>query len=101
MIDDTNDIVAVLREVPLFADFRADELADLATRCLTRRYRKGETLWEVGDPAEELLIAGAHHFAVGGPLPLVRETQSHLNRADAPAAAVVDGARREGAATPT
>ena len=54
-------------------------------------------------PAEELLIAGRHHFAVGGALPAVRETQSHLNRTDAPhpAAAVVDGARREGAAATT
>jgi hypothetical protein len=50
-------------------------------------------------PAEELLIAGAHHFTVGGPLPPIRETQSHLNRADAKetVARVVDGARREGA----
>jgi Xaa-Pro aminopeptidase len=54
-------------------------------------------------PAEDLLIAGGQHFTVGGPLPAVRETQSHLNRADAPAgvAAVVDGARREGAAAAT
>lgn len=51
-------------------------------------------------PAEELLIAGRHHFAVGGPLPPVRETESHLNRTEPldRVAAVVDGARREGAA---
>jgi Xaa-Pro aminopeptidase len=54
-------------------------------------------------PAEELLIAGAHHFTVGGSLPPVRETQSHLNRTDAPdrVAAVVDSARGEGAAATT
>jgi Xaa-Pro aminopeptidase len=54
-------------------------------------------------PAEDLLIAGRHHFAVGGPLPAVRETQSHLNRSDEPdrVAAVVEGARREGAAATT
>ena len=30
-------------------------------------------------PAEELLVAGGGQFTVGGPLPAVRETQSHLN----------------------
>jgi Xaa-Pro aminopeptidase len=30
-------------------------------------------------PAEDLLVAGQRYFAVGGPLPTLRETQSHLN----------------------
>jgi Xaa-Pro aminopeptidase len=30
-------------------------------------------------PAEELLIGGQRYFAAGGPLPAVREFQSHLN----------------------
>lgn len=30
-------------------------------------------------PAEQLLIAGAHYYTVTGPLPTIRETQSHLN----------------------
>ncbi|MCU1477075.1 MAG: peptidase [Subtercola sp.] len=30
-------------------------------------------------PAEELLVAGQRYFSVGGPLPAVRESQSHLN----------------------
>ena len=30
-------------------------------------------------PAEELLVAGPRYFAAGGPLPAVRESQSHLN----------------------
>ncbi len=30
-------------------------------------------------PAEQLLVAGAHYYTTGGPLPAVRETQSHLN----------------------
>ncbi|HEY5171014.1 MAG TPA: cyclic nucleotide-binding and patatin-like phospholipase domain-containing protein [Acidimicrobiia bacterium] len=66
MTDDASDIVALLREVPLFAEFREEELAGLAARCLTRRYRKGETLWEVGDPAEELLIVAEGELAVWG-----------------------------------
>jgi Xaa-Pro aminopeptidase len=32
-------------------------------------------------PAEELLVAGHRYFAAGGPLPAVREAQSHLNTA--------------------
>jgi len=53
-------------------------------------------------PAEELLIAGAHHYTVAGPLPTTRETQSHLNRRARPRAnagtlgAVVTGAKSEG-----
>ena len=30
-------------------------------------------------PAEDLLVAGQRYYAVGGPLPLERESQSHLN----------------------
>jgi len=32
-------------------------------------------------PAEELLVAGKRYFAATGPLPTVRESQSHLNTA--------------------
>src|SRR2546427_9058645 len=41
-------------------------------------------------PAEELLVAGGRHYTVGGELPPVRATQSHLNN-------VVEAARVEGA----
>jgi Xaa-Pro aminopeptidase len=37
-------------------------------------------------PAEELLIAGQRYIAVGGELPTLRETQSHLNNIVTPAA---------------
>ena len=32
-------------------------------------------------PAEELLVAGRRYYSVGGALPIVRESQSHLNTA--------------------
>jgi Xaa-Pro aminopeptidase len=38
-------------------------------------------------PAEELLISGRRYIAVGGELPTLRETQSHLNNLVVPAAA--------------
>ncbi|HEX6678757.1 MAG TPA: Xaa-Pro peptidase family protein [Actinomycetes bacterium] len=45
-------------------------------------------------PAEELLIAGQRYWTVGGPLPAVREAESHRNRpADATAAADGHGSR--------
>ncbi|MBP7835369.1 MAG: aminopeptidase P family protein, partial [Rhodoluna sp.] len=30
-------------------------------------------------PAEDLLVAGQRYYSVGGPLPLQRDSQSHLN----------------------
>jgi hypothetical protein len=30
-------------------------------------------------PAEDLLVAGQRYYATSGPLPAVRESQSHLN----------------------
>jgi Xaa-Pro aminopeptidase len=39
-------------------------------------------------PAEELLVAGQRYWTVGGPLPAVREAESHRNR---PVAARADG----------
>jgi Xaa-Pro aminopeptidase len=45
-------------------------------------------------PAEELLVAGQRHFTVGGELPGIRETQSHLNNPSL-TNAVVDSARFE------
>jgi Xaa-Pro aminopeptidase len=41
-------------------------------------------------PAEELLIAGQRYWTVGGPLPAVREAESHRNR-PASATAAADG----------
>ena len=35
-------------------------------------------------PAEELLVAGGRHYTVGGGLPAMRETQSHLNNPGSP-----------------
>jgi hypothetical protein len=32
-------------------------------------------------PAEDLLVAGQRYYSVGGPLSLVRDSQSHLNTA--------------------
>ena len=49
-------------------------------------------------PAEELLVAGQRYHTAVGPLPGVREVESHLNRnGRTPAAEVVAGATAEGA----
>jgi Xaa-Pro aminopeptidase len=47
-------------------------------------------------PAEELLVAGGGHYTIGGPLPGIRETQSHLNQPGS-IDQVVASARYEGA----
>jgi Xaa-Pro aminopeptidase len=59
-------------------------------------------------PAEELLVAGAHHYTVAGPLSTTRETQSHRNRRTAKRSdgggtlgAVVASAKGEGRRVPT
>jgi Xaa-Pro aminopeptidase len=46
-------------------------------------------------PAEELLVAGVKHYTVNGPLPGIRETQSHLNNPSL-ADKVAESARVEG-----
>ncbi len=53
-------------------------------------------------PAETPIVAGARYFTATGPLPVTRETQSHLNNQGAldRVQAVVAGARQEAAATP-
>lgn len=58
------DVAGLLREVPLFASFAADELRAVAARCAERRYDKGETVWTVGEPADELLIVSHGELAV-------------------------------------
>ncbi len=45
-------------------------------------------------PAEELLVVGGRHYTFNGPLPTMRETQSHLNNPSL-ADAVVASARSE------
>jgi len=51
-------------------------------------------------PAEELLVAGTHYYTATGPLPIVRETQSHLNANGRRPEAVVASAKAEGTQTP-
>jgi Xaa-Pro aminopeptidase len=42
-------------------------------------------------PAEDLVVAGQRYYAVGGPLPTLRDSQSHLNTDAGRAAASVTG----------
>ncbi len=49
-------------------------------------------------PAEELMVAGARYYSAAGPLPTIRETQSHLNASASKRGteAVIAGAKAEG-----
>ncbi len=53
-------------------------------------------------PAEQPIVAGVRYWTATGPLPLTRETQSHLNNAGAldRVQAVVASARKEAVASP-
>jgi len=55
---------AVLRRVPLFRDFDADQLASLAQLFTVHRYRKHETIFREGDPGERFYIVVSGSVAV-------------------------------------
>lgn len=47
-------IAPYLRELPLFSDMQPSELERLAEGCIVRRAARGEMLFRVGDPCDEL-----------------------------------------------
>lgn len=47
-------IAPYLRELPLFSDMQPSELERLAEGCIVRRASRGEMLFRVGDPCDEL-----------------------------------------------
>lgn len=53
-------IAPYLRELPLFSDMQPSELERVAEGCFVRRASRGEMLFRVGDPCDELhaVIAG-------------------------------------------
>lgn len=53
---DAEAMVETLATVPLFAGLSRDALAGLARDLTTRRYRGGEVIFHVGDPADALFI---------------------------------------------
>jgi len=56
---DTSSMTDALSAVPLFAGLDADGLADLARGMRVRRFRRGETVFHVGDPGDALFIVMA------------------------------------------
>jgi len=49
-------MASVLKEVPLFAEFSANELADLASFVRPRRYPRGSIIFHQGDPGTTLYL---------------------------------------------
>ena len=49
-------MASVLKEVPLFAGFSANELADLASFVRPRRYPRGSIIFHQGDPGTSLYV---------------------------------------------
>jgi NTE family protein len=60
------DPIALLADIPLFAQFSAAELERVARQCDDRRYEKGAVLWNVGDHGDELLVVAQGELAVWG-----------------------------------
>jgi len=56
---DTSSMTDALASVPLFAGLDAAGLADLARGMRVRRFRRGETVFHVGDPGDALFIVMA------------------------------------------
>ena len=56
---DTSSMTDALAAVPLFAGLDAAGLADLARGMRVRRFRRGETVFHVGDPGDALFIVMA------------------------------------------
>jgi CRP-like cAMP-binding protein len=56
---DTSSMTDALAAVPLFAGLDADGLADLARGMRVRRFRRGETVFHLGDPGDALFIVMA------------------------------------------
>jgi len=53
---DTTSMTDALAAVPLFAGLDADGLASLTRGMKVRRFRRGETIFHVGDPGDALFI---------------------------------------------
>jgi CRP-like cAMP-binding protein len=56
---DASSMTDALAAVPLFAGLDADGLAGLAQGMRIRRFRRGETVFHVGDPGDALFIVMA------------------------------------------
>jgi CRP/FNR family transcriptional regulator, cyclic AMP receptor protein len=62
-----DDPIAVLRQVPLFAELPDEELTRLASMLRRRTFRRGEVIFHRGDPAGALHIVSAGRVKVSRP----------------------------------
>lgn len=88
MLDD-DEAVALLRATTLLKELDEEDLRRLATRAVTRRYRRGQVVFTEGEPADTLLVVAQgrlkvltkaddgrdHVLNIAGP----RETLGELN----------------------
>ena len=59
-----DDIVAVLRETPLFAGLSDDEAGEVARRLVRKAYKRGQPLFHQGDPGDALYVVVEGSVAV-------------------------------------
>jgi NTE family protein len=63
-----DDRIALLRRSTVFAGLQADVVEALAERLSERSYSRGETVWQAGEPGEELIVVIRGELAVMGSL---------------------------------
>jgi CRP-like cAMP-binding protein len=81
------DISAVLRQLPLFAEFGADALARLAAHSVARTFPAGHVLFATGDPCRGLYIIESGRVRIYRTSPAGREQILH---SDGPGRAVAE-----------
>lgn len=62
----SEELIALLSELPLFASFDDAELVTVAHRCEIRQLPKGVTLWHAGEPGDEFLVVVSGELSVWG-----------------------------------
>jgi CRP/FNR family transcriptional regulator, cyclic AMP receptor protein len=65
--DRTGELAAALEAIPLFGGLRPGELDRLVDEVRTRRYRRGEVIFHVGDPGDSLFIVTSGRVKISSP----------------------------------
>jgi CRP/FNR family transcriptional regulator, cyclic AMP receptor protein len=98
---DPASLAAALQAIPLFGGLPPDELAALAGAVRSRRYRRGEVIFHVGDPGDALYIVTSGRVKISSPSDAGVEAILATLRSGEffGALALLDGAARSASAT--
>ena len=80
------DILALLKQIPIFAGFGEDALQRLAARSLLRTYAAGHLLFSTGEPCRGLYIVSSGRVRIYRTSPAGREQVLHVEGPGRPVA---------------